>query len=103
MSLPDPGTPDLNRTDGSSCPAYPLGGLSYMSAHSAVRLSQSGLWEAVEAEAPRAAAPLAAPPETMEAVATARAKEAPIATRADRFKRLSFHPPARPERVARAP
>ena len=90
MSFPDPGTLDLNATDGSSWPTYPLGGLSNRSAHSATRLSHSGLWEAVEAEAPRAGAPLAAPPEIMDAVATARVKEAPMATSADRFNRLSF-------------
>jgi hypothetical protein len=28
MSLPEPGIPDLNNTDGSSCPTYSPGGLS---------------------------------------------------------------------------
>ena len=33
MSLPDPGIPDLNRTDGSSCPTYSSPNVVYASAH----------------------------------------------------------------------
>src|SRR6478609_6150532 len=42
MSLPDPGTPDLNSIDGSSWPTYWPAKLSYISVHSEVRPEQSG-------------------------------------------------------------
>jgi hypothetical protein len=49
MSLPDPGTPDLKRTEGSSWPTYSSEGLSKVSAHSEERLWQSGSWYTEEA------------------------------------------------------
>ncbi len=44
MSLPEPGTPDLNSSDGSSCPTYSSPSVSYVSMHREWWLSHSGSW-----------------------------------------------------------
>src|SRR5215470_2856587 len=101
MSFPDPGTPDLNSTEGSSWPTYSPAGLSNMSVHSEVRLSHNGLWKAIAEETAPEGALLAALPASRDP-ANAKATETPMATSADRFNRLSFRPSAGPG-VAREP
>src|SRR5215471_12481129 len=93
MSLPDPGTPDLNSAEGSSWPTYSPAGLSNMSVHSEVRLSHNGLWNAIAADTPLGAALLAVLPASRD---HAKATETPMATSADRFNRLSFRPSTGP-------
>ena len=94
MSLPDPATPDLNSTEGSSWPTYSSVGLSYVSVQSDERLTQSGSsYPSGPAAFPRSAAWFAAVlvAESGTEAATNAKPASAIVISPNRFIEESFH------------
>src|ERR1700761_782967 len=98
MSLPEPGRPDLNSTDGSSCPTYSSPSLPETSAHVVLLLWQSGSLSPPElslAARGDERAPVAALAGSEAAVRTSKPRRL-ITASMGRFKLLSFRPSAEP-------